>query len=144
MDDKLNDAELRSIRAIQAVLERLRRRKPMSDTMPEEIYAFDADELENRRNWIVSKKHANYVRKDLIPEWNDDMDAAPRDGTEIDILLNGKSRVPDVHWSWKYSDGFQDKDWVEVGTGNPVLFDDMNKITHWMPLPKPPQTGGEG
>lgn len=40
--------------------------------------------------------------------WNDDMDAAPKDGTQLLLLCAGRD-VPDVG-SWRKDDGFADND----------------------------------
>lgn len=68
------------------------------------------------------------------------IETAPKDGTEIDILLNGKSRLTDIYWGeWQGNDKQQEY-WLD-DLGNPVVgdWDNLNKITHWMPIPKPPE-----
>lgn len=67
------------------------------------------------------------------------METAPKDGTIIDVLLNGsvKSRIPNVHWG--IYDGIERKPevWLD-DLNNPVIFfgGGCNKITHWMPIPQ--------
>jgi len=72
-----------------------------------------------------------------IPQWQD-ISTAPKDGTEIDILLNGdgRARIPNVKWG---DDGVN-QTWID-SYDNPVIHsgDPMNEITHWMPYPQPPQ-----
>ncbi len=68
------------------------------------------------------------------------IETAPKDGTVIDILLNGKSRIPDVRWGvW---DGYEKEveTWCD-DIGSPVIWkgDPLNKITHWMLPPQPPK-----
>ena len=95
----------------------------MSD-MPEEIYAVDGQKW-----WEYAAKcykTTKYTRSDLIPEWNYDMDAAPRDGNKI-LVYNGQTCAAYWNDGWRVTGG--------------LIF---SAPTHWMPLPKPPQTGGEG
>ena len=71
------------------------------------------------------------------PQWQD-ISTAPRDGTEIDILLNGNgaARIPNVKWG---DDGVNHA-WID-SYDNPVIHegDPMNEITHWMPYPLSPE-----
>ena len=73
----------------------------------------------------------------ILPQWQD-ISTAPRDGTEIDILLNGNgaARIPNVKWG---DDGVNHT-WID-SYDNPVIHegDPMNEITHWMPYPLPPE-----
>ena len=67
------------------------------------------------------------------------IETAPKDGTKIDILLNSKSRIPEVYWG--IFDGYQAsiRMWI-VGQGNPILKKgEVYKITHWMPIPEAPE-----
>jgi hypothetical protein len=63
------------------------------------------------------------------------IETAPKDGTIIDVwcacdtLPDGGFRIPEVIWEDRYDAFFSN----EAG----VLADD---ITHWMPLPAPPET----
>lgn len=72
------------------------------------------------------------------PKWKSMDDIRAYDGQEIDILLNGNARIPNVY----FDDDLQQ--FLTAGTDVPVIIDGdpINEITHWMPLPDAP-TGGE-
>jgi len=78
------------------------------------------------------------------------IETAPRDGTKIDVFMDGK-RFTDVFWDYSYyidSEGLKVVDdywkgWRKDGeTGmsyTPNYLDNMGKaVSHWMPLPITP------
>lgn len=68
-------------------------------------------------------------------EWNDDMDAAPKDGTRILLASqygDGPGRV--MLGYWEPNDDPEDSDgWFTDSEWWPE-----EDFTHWMPLPEPP------
>ncbi|MET3710438.1 hypothetical protein ABIC65_001118 [Sphingomonas trueperi] len=72
----------------------------------------------------------------MMEQWNSDMDAAPKDGTLVDLWVvfpgEGEGRWADSHWDDKR------QDWK--GRGGFVLGQYAAKpyATHWMPPPPPP------
>ncbi len=79
-----------------------------------------------------------YIRKDCSPQWND-IATAPLNGDIVDILLDGKNRIPDCFFCPDLGE------WCEAGTNNPVLnpFNPAsNIISHWMIPPPPPGAVG--
>jgi hypothetical protein len=77
------------------------------------------------------------------------IETAPKDGTEVDL-----------YGSWRNQDGsiyrgrFPSCEWGELASGGQAwLYDGIGlvehsanqaRITHWMPLPEPPQSEGAG
>lgn len=68
------------------------------------------------------------------------IDTAPRDGTQIDILIRGTGRVPDVEWGM--TDGLADdyETWISSFSMMPVYgpCEDRSVVTHWLPIPPAP------
>lgn len=80
-----------------------------------------------------------YTRSDLIPQWSSDMDAAPKDGTDVlcyfplDGLDDDWCRVVPVYWSnpedrWNFSS--------RAASG----FSKQYLPTHWMRITPPTET----
>lgn len=75
------------------------------------------------------------------PAWRDISDmpeSVKRDGTVIDAWTRDNERVPNVRWmlsGWyvREPDKFGDMDWVWINATH---------LTHWMPLPQPPEGRG--
>ena len=79
-------------------------------------------------------------------EWQD-IETAPKDGTEILALYLYKGHVPDysiVRWeNWGHGHGA----WVAWSDGQLVIESQTDSgtsylepfVTHWMPLPEPPK-----
>jgi hypothetical protein len=60
------------------------------------------------------------------------IETAPKDGTIIDLLFRGNTRVTDCAWS--------NGEWWTSEQGEPVVCVSHGPAqpTHWMPLPTPP------
>lgn len=69
--------------------------------------------------------------------WCSDMDAAPRDGTEV-LAVGGTMETPDTVW-WNAEGAEMSHCWWNNASGS-------ERPTHWRPLPAPPaaETEGEG
>tara|TARA_R100001086_G_scaffold44914_2_gene19906 strand:- start:3219 stop:4301 length:1083 start_codon:yes stop_codon:yes gene_type:complete len=98
--------------------------------------------------WLKANEE---VRTALGGGWRDDMENAPRDGSKVDLIINGLFRLPDCKWgkeephreaTWlnyrPHPDALHDWEWQEI-TSN------TDEVTHWMkPVPvPPPQLEGE-
>lgn len=107
--------------------------------MPEKIWAFWDYFWSDLKQ---GDEATEYTRSDLIPQWNSNMDEAPRDSKYI-LISNGR-------WIYqaKYGafvdgqDGWQSRAcWAVHDCEDQfysVLIDD-DEPTHWMPLPQPPE-----
>ncbi len=67
-----------------------------------------------------------YIRADLVPQWLP-IESAPKDRSRI-LVSHGSNGACVVYWS----DSFD----LWMTTGGNFIRD----ITHWMPLPPPPET----
>lgn len=74
------------------------------------------------------------------------IETAPKDGTVVDVLVNGK-RVPDAYWSFsKNADGVPQETafdcWAKVGQfagmGGVYPVGVGGEPTHWLKRPEPP------
>ena len=92
-------------------------------------YLWEAREMLKR----LKKKHGFVLTRGWQP-----IETAPKDGTNIDILINGMSRIPEVYWG--EFDGYKApiSAWLD-GFDNPVVGLLANEITHWMPIPEAPE-----
>lgn len=77
-----------------------------------------------------------------MSEWRD-IASAPKDGTEILVfgpMLNADKKSPRDCMSVAYFKAFKDGTslWC-VGTTSAGFLTAMNPLTHWMPLPSPPE-----
>ena len=114
----------------------------MSDTMPEEIYLVGGEWHPEDTTWSevrINEDDTHYTRTDLIPAWNEDMDAAPRDGTEI-LAVNDEGIIQVIRWS-KHNH-VPIYGWIRQIELYGEEVDGFDPVA-WLPLPKPPQTGGE-
>lgn len=116
----------------------------MTEKMPDEIYAWRG--YQDNGSWetsdvvdgVTPTDGVYYVRKDLIPQWNEDMESAPVDCVEFIALARGCETGKTKILSPVYYD--------ELGR---LLFDgdyisNAWDIIAWMPLdalPTPPQSG---
>jgi len=106
----------------------------MTDT-PERIWA-DQDNL----TWVeadpeeaMKREEVEYVR---APAWRTDMDAAPKDGTRIELFcaINGHRAI--CRWTGeRWSMGEADNDDDEIAG----LWLEFGSPTHWMPLSAAPR-----
>lgn len=83
------------------------------------------------------------------------IETAPKDGTNIDLWMVRREygttetfdgcRIANCWWGKRYygdSDEERSDEWVNRTATwiEPVLFGEAYLITHWMPLPEPPET----
>ena len=105
----------------------------MSD-LPETMWATPIDgELWQGTFTDSGKLNADavqYTRTDTIPTWNTDMDAAAKDGSRVLIIIDGVDRTVLGQWNGEAWSTLDSNNW------------EGRCVTHWMPLPKPPE-GGE-
>ena len=72
---------------------------------------------------------ALYIRADLVPQWQP-IETAPKDGTEI-LTIRSNGYIAKGVW---YENPFGREDTViDCASGK------WWSVTHWMPLPAPPQ-----
>lgn len=74
---------------------------------------------------------------EIVPGWCADLDAAPRDGTSVDLYVRNPYsgagyRIPDCRWS-------PEGCWAYVGDHKTLQHIDDSWITHWRPRPTPPK-----
>jgi hypothetical protein len=73
---------------------------------------------------------------------NIDTSRPPFDGQAVDLWLGGMSngRIPECMWGNMEDIGLYGYGWLD-DIGNCVLYpsDKFNKVTHYMPLPEPPE-----
>lgn len=97
---------------------------------------------ENKEHWYQKARdlmaRLGAANLDVCEGWQD-IESAPKDGTEIDILLNGRGRVTDVKWGW--TDCFTNdwETWLDWKS-QPVLMpgDPINEITHYIRITPAP------
>ena len=97
------------------------------------------DYMEDKRSYVDRIQDAANEAAKCFDQWQP-IETAPKDGTKIDILLNGKSRIPDVYWGEYGGYALVIHTWLD-GLSNPVIVrgDFINEMTHWMPIAQPPK-----
>lgn len=73
-------------------------------------------------------------------EWISVNDRLPEKNTTIDVIINGKYRLPDAVYSlkdmWNKKDNFS----AYMRGDNGMYWADITSdVTHWMPIPEPPK-----
>lgn len=98
---------------------------------PERIWAKGNTIDYDLTRWSTSRWNGDteYIRADLVPQWQP-IETAPKDGTEI-LTLRSNGHIAKAIW---YDNPFGRTDTViENASGK------WWSVTHWMPLPTPPQ-----
>jgi len=118
--------------------------------LPAETEGRLAADLHCKQTWLGIAEFAVVALKGVGDGWRADMENAPRDGRQVDLIINGAFRLPDCKWgkeephreeTWlnyrPHPDALHDFEWQEI---------DAKDVTHWMlrPLPPAPSTEGEG
>ncbi len=88
-------------------------------------------------DYQLAKASYNAI-KDLIPQWQP-IESAPRDGSEVYVWVTGNG-------NYKTEARFLNNKWHDYRVDNSSGYGQMEwspidgNITHWMPLPQPPET----
>ena len=86
----------------------------------------------------MGKQEIEFVEKSAT-EWQP-IETAPKDGTLIDLWAyskvdEGYYRYPECFWNSAQAEQEGEGYWCTID-----LYE-LNKVTHWMPLPDPPERG---
>ncbi|SNZ21676.1 hypothetical protein [Cohaesibacter gelatinilyticus] len=78
-------------------------------------------------------------------EWRP-IETAPKDGTVIDVLLWGTSRMPNVQWGMTDGMAVDIETWIDTFSAMPVWgpSESPEIVTHWLPIPPAPHAFPDG